>query len=301
MGDLMAIGGDRIGKRAAVGVVTTRSGGKEKPMRCNRIPGCGIWLLTLLATCLLAKPLCRAAVSDPVVRVLIVTGEDPAHDWRQTTPVLQSLLQEDSRLKVEVLSDLTKLKDIDLKPYSSVVLHFKNRTAAVPGRVAFEHLRQYVHDGGGLVIVHFACGAFGEFKQEYLELAGRVWVGYTLPPGRRQHDPRGQFDVRIADQHHPITNGLTDFRADDELYTCLEGDRKVVLLAEARSPVDDKPYPMALAYKYGEGRAFLCTLGHDVRALQADGVGELYRRGCAWSAGLDPVAVSRAANDKEGS
>ena len=45
---------------------------------------------------------------------------------------------------------------------------------------------------------------------------------------------------------------------------------------------------MAFVSHYGKGRTFQCVLGHDVKALSAPGVQELYRRGCAWAAGLPP-------------
>ena len=40
---------------------------------------------------------------------------------------------------------------------------------------------------------------------------------------------------------------------------------------------------------YGRGRVFHCVLGHDVKALRAaPEVLELFRRGTAWAAGLEP-------------
>jgi type 1 glutamine amidotransferase len=46
---------------------------------------------------------------------------------------------------------------------------------------------------------------------------------------------------------------------------------------------------MAFVYTSGKGRVIQCLLGHDVKAMQMPGVGELYRRGCAWAAGLPPA------------
>lgn len=224
-------------------------------------------------------------------RLLIITGEDNHHDWRATTPVLEALLEQDPRLQVDVLDDLTRLKDIDLSAYAAVVVHFKNENPDVPGRAGFDNLDQYVRNGGGLVSVHFGCGAFEEFRSDYQQLMGRVWFGLPAPKGKRQHDPYGPFRVEPADSSHSITAGLSSFATEDELYTCLTGDAAIEVLAEAQSPVDGQWYPMALAHNPDGGRVFLCTLGHDVNAYSAAGVGELYRRGAAWAAGLPPVAV----------
>lgn len=222
-------------------------------------------------------------------RVLIVTGEDyPGHKWRETAPVLLAELLKDERLAVDVLSDLKSLATTELERYDTVVLHFKNYDPQVPGRGGFQRLRTYVTQGGGLVLLHFACGAFEEFKDEFEPLAGRVWFGATPPEGRHQHDPRGRFTVNISDTSHPITKGMKDFETVDELYTCLEGERPITVLATAVSKNDGKTYPMAFVTTSGKGRVFQCVLGHDIQAFSATGPAELIRRGCAWTAGLDP-------------
>ena len=67
--------------------------------------------------------------------------------------------------------------------------------------------------------------------------------------------------MKIIDREHPITRGMEDFPADDELYVCLTGDKKMDVLATARSKVTGKEYPMALAMSYGKGRVFNTPLG----------------------------------------
>lgn len=248
------------------------------------------WMLAVLAGLVWLGNL-NAAEESGKRSVLIVTGEDYWHDWKATTPVVREFLSADSRLKVEVLSDLTQFKNKDLDSYSVVVIHFRNASPEVPGHEALENVRRFVRKGGGLVLVHFACGAFHEYHDEYLEMTGRVWFGEKSPPGSRQHDPRGPFRVNIETKH-PLAAGVSDFDTDDELYTCLEGDAPVDLLASAVSGVDGKTYPLAFTHEFGKGRVFVCTLGHDVRALKPPAVGELYRRGVAWAAGM-PIAAEK--------
>jgi type 1 glutamine amidotransferase len=221
-----------------------------------------------------------------VKRVLIVTGEDyPGHLWQKTTPVLKAALAKDPRLAIDVTEDLNFLGKPELGDYDAVVMHFKNYDPEVPGRKGLENLAEFVRNGGGLVLVHFACGAFQEQKDDFEKLAGRVWN-----PKLRGHDPHGSFRVEIVDPDHPITRGLEPFETTDELYTCLDGRTPIHVLAEATSKVDQKRYPMAFVLQYGKGRVFHSPLGHDVRAFEAPGVAELFRRGCAWVAGLEPVA-----------
>ncbi len=230
-----------------------------------------------------------AAALILITRLLILTGEDAHHDWQRTTPVLKSMLEQDGRFEVDVLSDLAQMATVDFDAYAAVIVHFKNDHPDVPGRVAFERLNEYVRGGGGLVSVHFGCGAFEEFEEEYRDLLGRSWFGLPAPTGKRQHDPYGFFGVAPTMERHAITEGLAPFTTSDELYTCLTGDGKVKVLAEALSPLDSKNYPMAMVHRPGQGRVFLCTLGHNVDAYQAAGVGDLYRRGAAWAAGIEPV------------
>jgi len=225
-----------------------------------------------------------AAEKTDGVRVLVVTGMDhPAHDWRKTTPVLKEELEKDSRLKVDIMEDFYKLEDADLSRYQVVFLHFNNMDKPEPGDAAKTNLQSYVSGGGGLFILHFACGAFSKWP-EYAALAGRVWDRKT------GHDRRGPFQVNILNTNHPVTSGLASFEADDELYICLTGDKPVELLANARSKITHKDHPMAFTHTYGQGRVFHTPLGHDVRAIQVPGTAELIRRGCAWAAGLPPAS-----------
>jgi len=219
-------------------------------------------------------------------RVLLVTGEDhPAHKWPETSPVVKSLLAKDSRLHVTVLDDLTLLDKTELERYDAVVLHFKNYKPQVPGPQTHANLEAFVRRGGGLVLIHFACGAFQEWPQ-FVQIAGRVWN-----PKFRGHDPRGPFRVDIAAAAHPITQGLKPFEPTDELYTCLDGDVPITVLATAVSKVDRKTYPMAFVLDCGKGRTFQLVLGHDVQAFRPPEVGELLRRGTAWTLRLKPIAA----------
>ncbi|MCD6340071.1 MAG: ThuA domain-containing protein [Verrucomicrobia bacterium] len=221
-------------------------------------------------------------------RVLIVTGVDyPGHRWRQTAPIVARALGADPRLDARAIEDPHFLDSAALARYRAVVLHFMNWETPAPGPTARENLRRFVAGGGGLVLLHFACGAWQDWP-EFRKLAGRVW-----DPKLRPHDPRGPFKVRILDKKHPVTRGLRDFMTDDELYTCLAGEAPIRVLAVARSKVDGKDYPMAFVLRYGQGRVFHTLLGHDVKAFSFPEVQKLLRRGTAWAAGLDPDEPSK--------
>jgi type 1 glutamine amidotransferase len=203
--------------------------------------------------------------------------------------VLANALRQDPRLDVSTVEDPNFLDSSAVQKYDVVLLHFQNQDQPGPGEAARENLRRFVNGGKGLVLVHFACGAWHGEWPEFEKLAGRVWFGQDPGPGKRQHDPYGPFRVEILKPEHAITRGLQDFETADELYTCLIGDHPIEVVAQAKSKIDGKNYPMAFVSHYGKGRTFHCILGHDTKALSVAAVQELYRRGCAWAAGLTPV------------
>jgi type 1 glutamine amidotransferase len=227
----------------------------------------------------------RAGDNPTSARVWLVTGIDyPGHLWKETAPVLADQLRRDKRLQVEVKESPDCLAEPKLLDQDAVVFHWMNWEKPAPGDAARANFRRFVESGKGLVLVHFACGAFQDWP-EFRKIAGRVYDP-KLPP----HDPRGPYPVQIVDAEHPVTRGLRNFDADDELYTCLAGEVPIRVLATAKSKVTGKDEPMAFVLEYGKGRVFHSPLGHDVKALNLPGVAELLRRGTAWAAGL-PATV----------
>ena len=262
---------------------------RDQPLRAVLLP---LILLLAIAAALLtqmATPL--AAAESKQAKILIVTGNEyPGHKWRETAPLLAKFLAEDPRLATAVNEDPAFLASPDLHGYDAIVLNYLDWESPDPGEEARKNLKNFIEQGKGLVIVHNACAAFGDWP-EFKEIAGRAWN----PNRVRGHDPYGPFTVEISAVDHPITKGMKSFETTDELYTCLfTSGRPIEVLANATSKVDHKDYPMALVNHYGKGRVFLCVLGHDVKALSFEGVQELYRRGAAWSAGLVPVAQAHA-------
>ena len=99
------------------------------------------------------------------------------------------------------------------------------------------------------------------------------------------HGPRAPFKVNIADKNNPITKGIEDFEADDELYAKLQGNAKIKVLATADSDWSKKKAePLVFTLSYGKGRVFHEAFGHDVKALKNDSIAKIICRGCEWAA-----------------
>jgi type 1 glutamine amidotransferase len=239
-------------------------------------------MLHLLSSVLVAAALAANAPAEPV-RVLVVTGVDSAHNWKLTTPALRAVLEEGGRCDVRVVEDPDVLATDLPSSYDVIVLHFQNPKPLPHEAQVLANLGRLVSEQGkGLVVLHFACGAFPDRTAEFGQVAGMVWNK------KDTHDPRGPFAVRITDPSHPITRDLKDFDDDDELYIGLAECRPVSVLAVAKSKVTGRDHPMAFTFESGRGRVFHTPLGHDAKAIQMPGVAELIRRGTTWAAGRTP-------------
>jgi uncharacterized protein len=212
-------------------------------------------------------------------KVLIVTGFDAgAHKWRDTTQQTTQILESSGRFEVKVSEDIGIFESSSLDHYDVVVLNYGFWTAPEPSEEAKEAILNYVKSGKGLVALHFACSSFQEWD-EYRELLGRVWVR-----GTGGHGPRGEFTVKIDKPEHPITAGLAEFTADDELYAKLSGDAEIEVLASAHSDWSGKVEPIVFVKPYGKGRVVHNVLGHDTRARENPAYQALLRRGVEWAA-----------------
>lgn len=217
-------------------------------------------------------------------RVLVVTGEDyPGHPWPETSRAFVEVLRSDDRLETYVCESPAMVGSSLLPAFDAVVVHFKNYAENIPmGAAEGERLHRYAESGRGVVLTHFACGAFQEWP-DFVKTAGRVWN-----PTLRAHDPHGEFTVRVRDAGHPVVQGIKGFQTTDELYTCLDGTTPIQVLCDAISKVDGKEYPIAFTVDTPGLRVFHCVLGHNGAAYAPPEVGALFRRGTAWACGLTP-------------
>ena len=213
------------------------------------------------------------------VRVLIVTGVDyPGHPWRTQAIELRKALQVSPQIDVRLAEDIEILGTDLIFDYDVLFLNFKNYDPLKREETAKINLTQFIRAGGGLMFFHFTGGAFENWP-EYQQIAGRVWN-----PTFRAHDPYQEFTVQIIQKDHPIMQRVTDFRITDELYTCLDGRHEIEVIAEAKSSVDNKMYPMAFVFTEGKGRGFHTVLGHDAKAFDAPELSTLLQNAALWCA-----------------
>src|ERR1035437_6497768 len=239
-------------------------------------------MISLAGLAVLASTLsCNAAEQPGKIKVLLVTGDDvqPVHNWPGVAQALRDTLLSSGKFDVKICEDAGVLDSAaTLGRYDLVFLHLYNAKTPTLSAGAQANLIDFVKDGKGLALSHLSSASFKEWD-EFPKLCGRCWV-----MGKSGHGPRAVFKARIANKDHPITQGLADFEADDELYAKLQGDVAITVLVEADSDWSKKPEPLAFTVEYGKGRVFHETLGHDGKALSNPTVQKLIQRGCEWAA-----------------
>ena len=273
----------------------------------------GVWIV-----------LAAAAVAAPPYKALIVDGQN-GHNWKETTPVLKKLLEETGLFTVDVATSPPKGGDMsgfqpNFAAYNVVVSNYQGDPWSAETQKA---LVDYVQNGGGLVIYHFACAAFPKWK-EYNEMMGLGgWGGRTekdgpyvrwrdgkivrqTTPGPNDvrtdktgkttvivgsHGPSQEFQLIVREPNHPITKGLPPafMHTTDELYGWLRGPAKnLTVLATAFAPKElkgsDEHEPLLTTVTYGKGRVFFNALGHTAKELKSVAFIVTFQRGAEWAA-----------------
>ena len=270
-------------------------------LRRHWLTALGIWLV-----------LVAVAAAAPPHKALIVDGQN-GHDWKSTTPVLKKLLEETGLFKVDVATSPPRGQDMSgFKPtfadYDVVVSNYQGDEWPEGTKQA---LADYVKGGGGLVVYHFACAAFPNWK-EYNEMIGlggwgrrtekhgpyvrwddtkkRV-VRQRKPGPTGKHGPMQAFQVVVRNPKHPITRGLPEkfMHVEDELYGWLRGPAKRLrVLATAFAPEEKggagEHEPILFTVRYGKGRVFQNALGHTPKELKAVSFIATFQRGAEWAA-----------------
>ena len=241
-----------------------------------------IYTLSMLFYCMIVS------AKEPI-KVLIVTGQNNAHNWQASNVILQKILNESGLFQADVAVSPPKGENMsqfspNFSPYQVVVIDYDGDSWSDATNAAF---LDYVKKGGGVVVYHAGNNPFPEWKEfnEIIGLGG--WGGRTEKhgpyvyfkdgkevrddsPGRGgSHGKQHEFVIDVRDKKHPITKGLPASwqHARDELYDRMRGPAlNMNILATAYSDTDTggsgRDEPLLMTIKWGKGRIFHTMLGH---------------------------------------
>jgi type 1 glutamine amidotransferase len=216
------------------------------------------------------------------IQVLLSTGDDvaPAHLWREISEATREALVSSGRFDVKVCEDPLILESATALRACDVIVFtlFNFRSVPMITPKAQENLLGFVKQGKGFFVQHLASASFGKWE-EFGKLCGRHWV-----MGKSGHGQRSVFEVKIVDNQHPITKGMTSFKVDDELYAKLQGSEPIQVLAEADSDWSKQVEPLVFTRTYGKGRVVHNAFGHDRKAILTPEVARIIARGAEWAA-----------------
>lgn len=316
-------------------------------------------LLLLTAACGPAEKKEEAgaeASRDSKLRALIIDGSNNHYVWPKTTMMMKDYLEQTGLFEVDIhrkdsiwlgikynksrpeaythfidtypLDSTAYVKSskplqtsrfsIDFSQYDVIVSNLGADSPRWPEQTekAFE---KYMNEGGGLVVVHAANNAWGDWE-EYNKMIGLgAWGGrdsvtgpyvYYNEAGELEMNPAAgpcgshgaeyEFLVTTRAPEHPIMKGLPAawMHTRDELYERMRGPfENATILATAWSDVEGNspPWnpnvkgmgqhvPMLMAINYGQGRVFHTTLGHFDYSMESAGFIATLQRGAEWAA-----------------
>jgi type 1 glutamine amidotransferase len=245
------------------------------------------WVTRFALTCLAfltIAALLRAAVAASAdgaapVNVLIVTGQNN-HDWEETTPQLQQILEKSKGFKVRVTKSPQKLTAAKLDGVDVILSNWNTYGGGVkqwPDAAKSAYV-QFVNAGGGHVVVHAGSSSFYDWEA-YHKISLATWKG-----GQTTHGAPHTFKVRHKDVDHPIVDGLKMFETRDELWRKPGVHPDARVLGSAYSQNAEAWVPTTFVGRFGEGRSFTTLLGHNAQFMRNAGFKRLLRRGTAWAA-----------------
>jgi len=149
-----------------------------------------------------------------------------------------------------------------------------------PPDFAKEGIVQFLKEGGGLVVVHFAVANCQNWRDS-IDVFGAMWVS-----GKSTHDPYHEFRVDVVDETHPIVEGVRPFTTNDELYfnLLMRPDMHVIMTADQERLGHTVPEPMLCTHYVYNARCVYFALGHDRKSCAIPEYPKIVVQSIEWAA-----------------
>jgi uncharacterized protein len=211
-------------------------------------------------------------------RVLLLCGGWEGHQPEAVADWAHDRLLRDGGVEVTRTTDLDVLASSELTQHDLLLTVWTWGALTPPQEQGFERA---VRDGLGLVSWHGGASAFLD-SRVYRFVLGGEFVDH--PGGERT-----TFTVEF-DPTHPLGADLEPVELTTEQYYLLVDPAVDVVATTTMVGSTERPWtagvrmPVAWTRRWGAGRVFYCSLGHDVAELERPPVLSLLRRAVASSA-----------------
>jgi len=222
-------------------------------------------------------------MSNGKKKALVVWGGWLGHQPEEVAGLYRGILEAEG-FEVEVSDTLEAFADQE--KLLSLDLIAPNWTMGQIDGSLVQNVLAAVQAGVGIAGTHGGmCDAF-RTNVDWQFMTGGQWVAHPGNDGV-------EYVVNVKHSSSPLLDGIDDFVVKSEQYY-MHVDPAVEVLATTRFPNPNVPgphttnksvdMPVVWTKRWGAGRVFYCTLGHQANIIAMPQVTEIMRRGFLWAA-----------------
>ncbi|MCM8785621.1 MAG: ThuA domain-containing protein [Candidatus Omnitrophica bacterium] len=212
-------------------------------------------------------------------KIIFVWGGWEGHQPKETTEIFAEIMGNEG-YKVEIYNTLDIF--LDSKKVASANLIVINWTMGKITSEQFKSLEQLVSSGAGLAGWHGGMGDAFRENTSYQFMVGGQFVAH----------PGGivEYEVNIVKKEDPIVKGISDFKLKSEQYYMhIDPSNEVLATTTFKNTslpwIEGTVMPAVWKRRYGEGRIFYASFGHQLGDFEIPEAKEIVKRGLLWAIG----------------
>ena len=243
-----------------------------------------IWAGIICLSMVLGLGIAPMAFSEekaPVKCLLI--GKEPHGEAGVLNESLQAIKEKCPSVEITAVEkdQVDALKFDNLKNYDVLMLEQVQVQEGNPPDFVKEGIVQFLKNGGGLVVSHFAVANMQNWRDS-IHILGSMWVN-----GKSTHNPKHLFRLDMKDEGHPIVEGVKPFTTNDELYfnLLMRPDMHVIMTANEELFGQTISEPMLMTYYVYNARCVYFALGHDKESCSPVQFRKILVQSIEWAAG----------------